>query len=411
MSERACSKKCIRLFLAGIGSLMLTLIFSHGSYSGNVRGVTETSIKIGLAVGITGPAADVAVPVAEGVKNYTRYINDKGGIHGRKVKLIVEDDRFSVPSGVASFKKLVFKDGVFAMMGPLTTATIKALFGQVEKHKIPNVMYLPQPSMVNPIKRHIFVTGEFYDDDMGVIFDYIMNDLKPRDMKLGFVTLDTDSGKETLESVNKWAQFFNYKRPIQKEIIPLAAMDAVSQVMSIKRGRVTHILLHHLVGGGSLLLKDLRKFGIKTPVFGTLLTCSEDTVKLAGDASRNYIGANGMSSWYDDAPGMKKLRDITLKYNPGTEKLWRPKYFTAGWVMMMLHHEGMIKAGRDLTPESCVRGLESIKDFDTQGLCGLITYSPTDHKGISSCRLFRPDPASGKLVPITDWRTPPKIKE
>ena len=52
---------------------------------------------------------------------------------------------------------------------------------------------------------------------------------------------------------------------------------------------------------------------------------------------------------------------------------------------------------------------ESMKDFDTGGLCGPITYSQTDHKGISSCRLFKVDASTGKLTPFTGWKDPPKF--
>ena len=410
MSKRAFFKKCAHLFLIGIGTLILTLSFSQASFSETVRGVTDTTVKIGMIADMTGPIASVTAILGEATRNYTRYINDKGGIHGRKVISLVEDDHYSIPLGIAAFKKLVFKDGVFALMGPYHTASIKAIFGQMEKLKIPNIAFLPQPSMVNPIKRYMFTTGEFYDDDFGVIFEYIMNELKPRDMKIAFVTFDGESGKEVFDSLKKWTQFFNYKDPIQREIIPMGAMEASSQVMSLKRKEITHILVHHSVSGAALLLRELRKFGLKTPVFASLLSCSEDTVKLAGEASKNYIGAHGLSSWYDDLPGMKNVREITLKYHPGTDKPWRSKYYTAGWIVMTLLHEGMARAGRDLTPDSFVQALESIKNFNTQGLSGSVTFSPTDHKGFSSVKLFKADPSSGKLIPITDWRNPPRIQ-
>ena len=392
-----------------IGFLALTLIFTQSSFSENVRGVTETTIKIGAIADMTGPVASVTSILGQATRNYTRYINDSGGINGRKIECFIEDDRYSIPLGIAAFKKLVFRDKVFVVMGPYHTASIKALFGQMEKLKIPNLAFLPQPSIVNPIKKYMFTTGEFYDDDFGVIFEYIMNEQKSKDIKIAFVTYDGESGKEVLESIKKWAKLFKYENPIRREIIPLGAMEASSQVMSIKRKGITHILIHHSVSGAALLLRELRKFGLKTPVFADLLSCSEDTVKLAGEASRNYIGAHGVSSWYDDLPGMKNVRDITLGYHPGTDKPWRSKYYTAGWIVMMILREGMEMAGKNLTPESCVKALESIKDFDTQGLCGPVTFSPTDHKGFSSVKLFKADPASGKLMPITEWRNPPEF--
>ena len=389
----------------------LVLFGSANGYTESIRGVTDTTIKIGLIAGITGPGASVTAILGEVARDYTRYINEKGGIHGRKVISFIEDDRYSIPMGIAAFKKLIFKDEVFALSGPYTTPSIKALLGQLEKYKIPNVAALPQPSMINPLRRYMFVTGEFYDDDFGVIFEHIMNKLKPKNMKIGFVTYDGESGKEVHDSVKKWAQFFNYKHAIHKEIIQLGALEASSQVMSIKRKGITHVLIHHMVANTALFLRELRKFRMKIPVFADLLSCSEDTIKLAGEASKNFISAIGFSSWYDDTPGMKIVREIALKYHPGTDKPWRSKYYTAGWIVMTLFHEGITRTGRNLTPDSFVQALESIKNFDTKGLCGPITFSRTDHKGVNSCKLFKADPSSGKLVPITDWRNPPKYSD
>ena len=52
--------------------------------------------------------------------------------------------------------------------------------------------------------------------------------------------------------------------------------------------------------------------------------------------------------------------------------------------------------------------LETLKDFDTKGICGPITYTPTIHYGLSYSRLFRADPENSKLIPITEWRLPPR---
>ena len=411
MSRRELFRSVNRSFMSITISFILTLIFCQTSFSEDVRGVSDTTIKIGGIADMTGPVASVTSILGQATRNYTRYINDSGGINGRKIECFIEDDRYSIPLGIAAFKKLVFRDKVFVLMGPYHTASIKALFGQMEKLKIPNLAFLPQPSIVNPIKKYMFTTGEFYDDDFGVIFEHIMHEQNPKDIKIAFVTYDGESGKEVLESIKKWAKHFKYEDPIRREIIPLGAMEASSQVMSIKRKGITHILVHHSVSGAALLLRELRKFGLKTPVFADLLSCSEDTVKLAGEASKNYIGAHGVSSWYDDLPGMKNVREVTLKYNPGTDKPWRSKYYTAGWIVMMILHEGIERAGKDLTPESCVNALESIKNFNTQGLCGPVTFSATDHKGFSAVRLFQADPSSGKLVPVTDWRDPPRFNE
>ena len=260
------------------------------------------------------------------------------------------------------------------------------------------------------MKKFIFIPVESYDDDIGVIFDYIMKELKPINPKVAFCAFEGESGKTALRSTKKWAGFFKLKHPIHKEIVPLGALEASSQVMTLKRKGITHVIVHHSAPGAAVLLRELKKFGLDLPVFGNLISCKEDTVRLSGEASKNYIGAAAFSSWYEENPGMSNLRDITLKYRPGTETPWRGKDYCVGWIATMLLCEGMQRAGKNLTPDACVEGMESIRDFDSKGICGPISYSPTNHKALDSVRLYKPEPASGKLMPLTDWRRPPVYK-
>ncbi|MDY7031132.1 MAG: ABC transporter substrate-binding protein [Thermodesulfobacteriota bacterium] len=395
--------------LGVMACIILTFSFPRISLSEDVRGVTDTTVKIACIADQTGPAAGAGIMLGEAPKHLIRYVNENGGINGREIKYYLEDGRYSIPVGIAAFKKLVFKDQVLAMMGPYNTGTIKALFGQIEKLQVPNVAAIPQPSAVTPIKRNVFVTGEFYDDDFGVIFDYMLNELKLKDPKIAFCTYAAESGREVKESIDKWAKLFQIKHPIHKEIIPMGALEVASQVMSMKRKGITHILVHHPPPGSAALLRGLRKFGVHVPVFGDLLACTEDMVNLASGSAKNFIGAHGDSSWFDSQPGVKNLREITLKYIPKDDKAWRTRYYTMSWIATMTLLEGIKRTGKDCTPSSLVKGLESMKDFDTGGLCGPITYSPTDHKGISSCRLFKVDASTGKLTPFTGWKDPPKF--
>ena len=398
------------LFLTILTLTMVSIsaIFDTGYCK--IRGVTDSSIKIGGIMDQTGPVADIAIQLAEAAKIYINHINDKGGVHGRKIEYILEDDRYSIPLGIAAFKKLVYKDKIFALQGPVCIPSSRALFGQMQKLKIPNMLESPDELAVNPVKKYIFIPIESYDDDIGVIIDYIVKDLKPVNPKIAFCTYEGESGKTAFESAIKWTAYYKIKYPIHKEIIPLGALEASSQIMTMKRKGITHIIVHHSAPGAGALLRELRKFRFNIPVFGDLISCKEDTIRLAGDASKNFIGAASFSSWYNDSPGMKELRDITLKYKPGTEEPWRGKDYCVGWIATVLMIEGIKRAGRNLTPEACVNGMESIRNYDSKGICSPITYTPTNHKAIDRVKLFKAEPSTGKLIPITGWRKPPKTK-
>ncbi|MDY7032072.1 MAG: ABC transporter substrate-binding protein, partial [Thermodesulfobacteriota bacterium] len=235
--------------------------------------------------------------------------------------------------------------------------------------------------------------------------DYIVHDLKEKAPKICLAYVDAESGKVVRDHAKEWAEFYGLK--LRLEVLPMGGLEAVSQVVSMKKAGITHTIIHHTSQGVILLLREQSKFGLSIPVFGTSPTCAEETVRIGGKASRNYIGAHLYSSWYDETPGMANLRKITIGYHPGTEKPPRSKQYTGGWVAATILYEGMKRAGTNLNAETLVDSIETIRDFDTKGLCGPITYTTNNHRGLYHCKLFKANPETGRFIPITDWRRPP----
>ncbi|MBI4619399.1 MAG: ABC transporter substrate-binding protein [Desulfobacterales bacterium] len=393
-----------------VGFLVLVLLISQGNlaYSKEARGVTKDSIIIGSIADHTGPTSNIGVVMVEAYKNFIRHINDEGGINGRKIKLVAEDSRYSIPASIAAFKKLLFKDQILALLGPVSVGETKVLFRHIEKENIPTLPWAPDESVMKPYKRYVFPTSGFYDNEWGVTLDYIVNKLKSKNPKIAMATVDVESGKVVRASAVAWAESYGLK--LHHETIPISAIDVTSQVLSMKRAGVTHILIHHVAPGAAAVLKDMKKFDLDVPMFGTSAACTEDVIRIGGEASKNFVGASPYSSWYEESQGMAKVRKISLKYNPGAEKSYSIKSYSMGWVVPLILCEGIKRAGKDLDGEKLVAALETIKDLDTQGICGLITYTPTMHYGLNYNKLFKADPKSGKLIPITEWKLPPAKK-
>ena len=101
--------------------ITLLVLFCYGEVFAETRGVTKDTIIMGHLNADTGPAARDSQSISEGIKNYVRYINEQGGIHGRKVKVISEDTGYSIPRALAAFKKFLYKDKVLTLLGPTST--------------------------------------------------------------------------------------------------------------------------------------------------------------------------------------------------------------------------------------------------------------------------------------------------
>lgn len=388
---------------------VVTFCISMGysqSYGEKAKGVTDTTIKIGAIFDLTGPLVTTIKPLVEALKNYTRYTNDQGGIHGRKIKLLLEDDRYSIPAAVAAFKKLVYRDKIFALLGPGSTGETRALADQIMKQKIPSIVFAADRDVIVPYKRYLFLPLDTYGNQMGIILDYIVEISKPKTPRIALACVDAGAKVPVLRGIKKWSKFFGLD--VEVVMLPLNVLDTTSEVLTMKRAKVDYIIVTHTIPTAGLFLKDAKRYGLNVRVFGSYSLTSEDIISIAGKAAKNFFGVHPYSSWYDDNPGTAEMRKITLDYHPGTEKPYRSKNYSAGWVATKLLCEGIKRAGRDLDRENFVDGMETINNFDTGGICGPITYTPKSHEGLKYDKVFQADPESGKLIPITDWRKAPQ---
>jgi len=114
-------------FKAVLLAFFLTFIYTSGiSLPSEIRGINKNEIRIGYIPDLTGPSARGCRGHLWGMGNYFNEINSKGGIHGRKIKLFIQDGKYNPSIGISSFKKLVLKEKVFAMIANMVSASVKA---------------------------------------------------------------------------------------------------------------------------------------------------------------------------------------------------------------------------------------------------------------------------------------------
>ena len=392
------------IYIVTVSAIFIFLAVCQNLCASNVRGVTDKSIKIGVLLPMTGPAASLGVHLANATKNYIRHINDQGGINGRRLDYVMEDDRYSIPPAIAAFKKVVYKDKVFALIGPGSASQLTILWKKIQKEKLPNIA-IPMPEVaVTPFKKYIFTIIDTYPGQVKVLVDYMINDFKLKEPRVGVIYPDTEVGKidlgPTLERLKK------YKiEPVTKEILNPAAVDASSQVMSLKRYKANCAFHVGTITPTTIaLLRDLKKLGLDIPVFASWGAMLGEEMNRIGTVAKKLYSVHATSPWYDKGPGLDAMRQITLRYHPGTEKPYRGTIYTHGWICSLVMAEGLKRAGRDLNEEAFIMSIETLKNYDTGGLCGPIHYSSTSHKGGDSWKIYKANPVEEKFTPLTGWR-------
>ncbi|MDY6969801.1 MAG: ABC transporter substrate-binding protein, partial [Spirochaetota bacterium] len=305
-----------------------------------------------------------------------------------------------------ALKKLVYKDKVFAFVGPGSASLLNVLWKKIQENKLPTVSITMPDLAVEPFKKYIFIITDTYRGQVEVLVDYLVNDSGIKNPRAAVVYPDTEVGKidllPTIERLKKYKL-----EPVTKEVLHPASVDASSQVMSIKKNKANCILHVGTITPTTItLLRDLRKMGVKVPVFGSWGAMLGEALNKIGPATKMFYSVHATSPWYDKGSGMEEMRRITLKYHPGSEIPYRGTIYTHGWICNTILVEGLKRAGRDLDEDELIEALEDIEEYDTGGLCGPITYSSDSHKGGSSWKIYKSNPDVGKFIPMTDWRVP-----
>ena len=182
------------------------------------------------------------------------------------------------------------------------------------------------------------------------------------------------------------------------------AIDISSQIHNIKKAKPDFLLATSIPSTTIMLLREARKVGLDIPIIAVANTRFEQVIKVAGDAAKNfYVSEYTALPGEENAPGMKKLMDIWYKNNPADTLPSR--YYIVSQVCAMIMAKAMAMCGEDLTRERLVQSIESIKDFETGGITGKISYSKNDHCPLTAMRIVKANPKTNRYEAVTDWAT------
>ncbi|RME66585.1 MAG: ABC transporter substrate-binding protein [Nitrospirae bacterium] len=374
--------------LSFIVALVLMVVFSSVA-------LAEDVIKIGAIFSVTGPASFLGEPEKNTAKMIEEMVNKKGGVLGKKIKVIVYDDETDVNKSVLAARKLINKDRVVAVIGPSTSGNTLALVPIFERAKIPLVSCAAAEKIVKPVKKWVFKTPQ---SDRHAVLKILEHAKKQGIKKIGIITVSNGFGQAGRAVLKELIPKKGFKL-VADEVYGPKDTDMTAQLIKIKNSGAEAIICWGTNPGPAVIARNRVQLGMTDIVlYMSHGVASKKFIELAGDAAEGILLPAGRLIVAEQIPDSHPQKPLLMKYIKLYEGKFHQPVSTFGghaWDSLMLVIKA-IEMGGSAEPASIRANLEKIKNFVGTG--GIFNYSPEDHNGL--------DPSAFEMVVIKngDWQ-------
>jgi branched-chain amino acid transport system substrate-binding protein len=389
--------------------VMLTLLLAIGmGVLPNVADAVEV-IKWGVLIDLSGPTSDWGKNQAKGQLDAMRWVNANGGINGKELKLIVIDDGYKVPRGVAGYNRLVDSEKVIGLYIQ-STGTTMTLIKKIVSDGVATIAASFTSKLQNPKKTPFsFFVSPSYGTMGRIALKWIKDTWKDtsRNPKIVYLYPDNKYGQDILNVGKDYAKKIGVDVG-PDQVINWPTRDATVQLTNMKRYDPDYAYITSTAMNGAVILKNARALGLRTKFISNIRNFEESLIELSGGAAEGTFGVHPIAPYGAPVPGMKKLVESHEKWHPGEKGT---NVYVEGWVNILSVTEALKLADKagDLTPSGVRNAFEQFKGFDTGGLAPPLTFTATDHRASMSAKIY--EIKGGKMIDISGWMELPRDME
>ena len=352
------------------------------------QGVTDTEIVIGTHMDLSGPIKSWGVPASSGMKLAVEQVNAAGGINGRKVKLVLEDDSYDPKKAVLQTQKLIELDKVFSIVSAMGSATTLAPMPLVQGAGLTHLFPITAAEFTfkmdpaKPEDRLKFNMFSPYYDTMRLGIKYVMahNSVK----KPCIVYQDDEMGKNFTDAYTD--QLKDLKIPEATRVsFKRGATDFNSQVARMKADGCDLVALGSVVRESVGIVTAAKKLGWAPLWVVSSPSYVPDLHDLGKDATEGIFGVGQTEIFYPDT-ATGKVKEFIEAYHKmfGIDPNLQS---TSGYdgFMAFAFYAGL--AGKNLTTDSLIAAMESGKVFEDIFGGAPVSFSKDNHLGVSAATI------------------------
>ena len=358
-------------------ALAIGTVLTGTALAAEQRGVTDSEIIIGAHTDLSGVTAVWGVNNSNAIRMVFDEVNAAGGINGRKIRYIVEDNQYQVPRAIQAANKLLNKDNVFLMIANDGTPMNNAVMPEQLEKGVPNMFPLTSArSMYEPYHRLKFGLASSYYDGARAGMKYFIEQRGKKAVCL--MSQDTDFGRDITDGVHDQAKAMGVTLKGETLHKPTDT-DFSAPVARMRDAKCDLLMLGTIVRDTNQIVAAVRKTGWDVDIVGPVSSYDNAVSSAPGGVNEGYYAMTVMLFMdpNDKRPAVKAFADAYQK------KFGHPANFAAqvGNSAASVLVEGLKRAGKNLTLDTFIAAMESIKDFHDIFDSPAVSFGPNIRQG------------------------------
>lgn len=369
------------------------------------------TINVGALNDMTGATSDVGKDYALGIAEAIHYVNDTGGINGKKIKLYQFDYGYRVPEALTKYN-LFKRLKCVAVLG-WGTGDTEALSPTVTKDKMPYVSASYSGHLTDPKKTpyNLFFATDYSTNARAAITAWFNNkwpnheDYGKRNPRFACSYMFASPYcSAPIKAVKDQATILGFDIGADQDV-SLFAIDTKSQVLALKEFKPDLVWHGNTTMSVAATLRDAYSLGLKADHIINNWGFDENLPRLAGKAAEGAMGIAPVAFFREEVAGMDNVVAYAKKYNPGVPQEKRLIRTVQAWTNVLGLAEALKRADKvgDLSGESILKnGFETLKDFDVGLGLSPVTFTSTDHRVGGQVAIYEWKNGSFSLVERVD---------
>ncbi|MDP9900992.1 ABC transporter substrate-binding protein [Variovorax ginsengisoli] len=358
------------------------------------QGVTKDEVLVGTILDLSGPLAGYGKDLRNGMNLRIAEANEQGGVNGRKIKLLIEDNGYDPKRAVLAAQKLVTQDKVFIMAGLLGTASNNAALPVLMQRGVINFFPMALArDMYEPVNKLKFAFVSSYVEQMVKAVPRLYRDKKAT--KACTIYQDDEFGLEVMRGAEQGLKTINVEFA-ERTTYKRGATDFSSQVARMKAANCDFIVMGTLIRESVGTIAEARKLGYNPTMIASVSAYTDLIPKLGGKAMDGFYATMSAQHPYED-DASAPLRFWANKYRTSSGDA--PSVFSVyGYVILDRLVSAMQKTGPNLTTDNLAKAMESMRvPSDIFGMPEM-SWSATNHLASSESRLSQLQDGRWKVV-------------